>query len=169
MKDESKSAGWPGQASPALSAEEEAGGGGCHGMGLSWHPEVGRPWPGVPAGHPQGGGVPSPRWHPLHHLCGSHGAFPCCQPGQRPAGQGPGGVTRVEGSGEGLLRGMAASQAWPLAPLRRAPGRNAAFLECLAFNPGKSGAGKSPGEEEAGSVCGLPLVWVRPERTGDGS
>ena len=103
MKDESKSAGWPEQASPALSAEEKAGGGGSHGMGLSGHPEVGRPWPGVPAA-PQGrwGSQPSLA-PPLHRLCGSYGAFPCCQPGQRPAGQGPGGVTRVEGSGEGLL------------------------------------------------------------------
>ncbi|CAM9739434.1 unnamed protein product [Rangifer tarandus platyrhynchus] len=61
LKDESKSAGWPEQASRALSAEEEAGGGGCRGMGLSGHPKVGRPRPGVPAAPPGEVG----RWHLL--------------------------------------------------------------------------------------------------------
>lgn len=169
LKDDSKPAGWPEQASPALSAEEEAGGGGCHGMGLSRHPEMGRPWPGVPAvpsgevGFPALAGTSSPP--PLRLARG----FPMLS-------------TWPEARGAGSRWGYKGGRLWRGAPARNgcfsglATGsfaestrKNAAFLECLAFNPEIRGRGSLQGRGNRLCVGSCPWSGFGLSAQGDGS
>lgn len=169
MKDESKSAGWPEQASLALSAEEKAGGGGCHGMGLSGHPEVGRPWPGAPAAPPGEVGFPA--------LTGTSSPPPLRLPRGFPMLS-----TWPEARGAGTRWGYKGGRLWRGTPVRtgcfsglatgsfvESTRRNAAFLEFLAINPEIRGWGSLQGRGNRLCVWSCPWSGFGLSTQGDGS
>lgn len=169
LKDESKSAGWPEQASRALSAEEEAGGGGCRGMGLSGHPKVGRPRPGVPAAPPGEAEFPA--------LAGASSPPPLRLPRGFPTL-----TTWPEAAGARSRWGYKGGRLWRGAPARtgcfsglatgsfeESTGRNAAFPECLAFNPEIRGRGSLQGRGNRLCVWSCPWSGFGLSTQGDGS
>lgn len=104
LKDESRFAGWQRGGLPSTEVQRKGQRGGCCGTGCIGHPEreaqgLCRQGQTATQGrtHSQPFMAPPtlpPLWRP-----GFYGIFPCCQPGQSPAGQGPGRVRRRKGSG----------------------------------------------------------------------